>query len=605
MRRWGLYMNKSTALMLRATTCHKEGRFDEAEKLYCDVIGIAPKNVDAHRLLGALYLQTKRAEQAVASLKRALQYDPNRVDVLNNLGTALAFSGQIQEAVPYFRNAVKVQPDYIEGINNLANSLRDTGKRDEAATCYADILRRDPKHLNALSHLGDILRGAGKLDEAIHYYQKAAALIPDNFRLFNNLGNLLREAGRPAEAIASYETALKLNANCVEAYINMGAAQRDLDKTEDAKASYETALKLKPDSAEAHINYGALHQDSNDKAAAEQHYQEALRLNPNSVDAQWNRALIELARGNYREGWKLHEVGLGHNEKRGPSPFQNRRWQGEPLEGKRLLIWSEQGLGDSLQFIRYAEDVKKQGAHVMVLCPASLSGILATNPYVDEVRLVAHDADFDFHIPMMSLPFMFNTAVETIPAKTPYLFVTPEYRKKWATRLANHDGFKVGLVWAGNPRKGKINLTQVDKRRSMELRQMLPLLDIAANEIPSLQFFSLQMDEAAKQIEELGLHSRIINPMPDVQDFMDTAAIMEKLDLLISVDTSVVHLAGAMGKPVWVLSRHDACWRWLENREASPWYPSARVFGQPQMNDWDSVIAKVRQALAEKVSGQH
>ena len=594
-------MNKTDQLMMRATAYHKEGQLGEAAKLYTDVIALMPKHIDALRLLGALYLQTQQADEAITTLQSARKLAPTRWDILNNLGTALAFKQRFAEAADAYRQAVKVKPDYTEALNNLGNALRDLGQSDEAIQCYSKVLQQDPKHLPALANLGTLLRAAGRFDDAIQHYQKAAILFPNDFRIFNNLGNLLRESGRAAESIAHYERALQLNPNCVDAYINLGTAQRDLNKVDEAKASLDEALRLKPDSAEAHINYGALHQDSNDKAAAQAHYEKALNTMPDSVDAQWNTALIKLAQGDYSEGWRLHEVGLGHDGKRGPATFHGRRWQGEPLNGKRLLIWSEQGLGDSLQFIRYAEQCKAQGAHVMVLCPASLQRVLATNAHIDEVLIKAREEDYDYHVPMMSLPFMFGTMVDSIPAKTPYLHVSAEYRDKWAAKLPDSDAFKVGLVWAGNPRKGQVNLTQVDKRRSMALSHLMPLLDLT-QEAPSLQFYNLQMDEAAKQIDELGLKDKFINPMPHVSDFMDTAAIMDRLDLIISVDTSVVHLAGAMNKPVWVLSRHDACWRWLENREQSPWYPSARVFGQPSPGDWASVVEKVRQELLKQAS---
>jgi tetratricopeptide (TPR) repeat protein len=589
-------MKNVAQLMETATAQHRAGKLAEAERVYNEILQIDQSHTGALGLLGALYIQLGQFGRAVTTLERALEADPSNPDTLNNLGCLWMRQNRPDAAKANFEKAVRAKPDYPQAHYNLGNVLRSQGKADDAIKQYETALRLQPQYPEALFQLGQTLREQGRLDDAIAVYEKALMQEPNHPRLLNHLGNLLREKGEPQGAIVRYDHALRLKPDYPEALVNYGTALHDVGKTDEAMEKYEDALRFAPHVPNVHINIGTLLHDLGRMQDAIARYDNALRFQPDNVDAHWNKAIAYLALGNYREGWQLYESGLNFKGKRGKLPFQAKRWDGRPFQDKRLLIWSEQGLGDSLQFIRYAKLCKARGGKVIVMCPPPLVRILKTNPFVDEVVTSAVDADFDFQASLMSLPYIFGTTLETIPADIPYLSVTKDAAEKWAKHFEGVDGFKIGLVWAGSPREGDALSALIDKRRSLNLSQLTPLLDTKG-----ARFYSLQLGKPAAQIAELGLQDKITDFTGDIADFMDTAAIIDCLGLVISVDTSVVHLAGAFGKPVWVLSRFDACWRWLQNRESNPWYPETRIFGQPKPGDWNSVIEKVRAALTQRV----
>ncbi len=629
-------MNKAANLLQTAIAHHKAQRFEDAEKAYLKLLDGGFAGPDGLRLLGALYLQTGQKALAAEFLEKAARLLPKDPETLTNLGIALSGLKRRDEAVSRFKQALTHRADYIPALRNLASLCYEIGHIDEAEAAYGHISQINP--LEATSHFdyGNSLLSAGKTSDAIKEYERALSLKPDflsaiinlgiaygmagkndlsqlwlvraqelfekalkadpdNTVAMNNLGNILRQQGKALEAEAYYRKALAIRPDYVEATINLSTALRDLGRLDDAIETCRRALRLKPNSAEARINLGTLLQEKSLHAEAIVLFDEALRLNPSSIDAKWNKSLSLLALGKYKEGWPLHEVGLGVPHMRG-NYDPERRWNGEDLTGKRILLESEQGLGDTMQFVRYAELCKARGASVFVSCQPSLRRLLSNCPFIDAAPENAERKDFDFHIPTMSLPFAFGTGLDSIPAKVPYLFASANARAKWAKRFAKIKGFKVGLVWAGNPREKIIAAHLTDNRRSVDLETLHPLLNLKG-----VKFFSLQKGPKAKQIALGNFEKRIADWTDDIEDFDDTAAIVERLDLVISVDTSVAHLAGGMGKPVWILSRFDACWRWLQNRPESPWYPTARVFGQKTPGEWAEVVKNVKKALEEEI----
>jgi len=605
---------------------HQAGRFAEAEQNYLQVVAADKRHFDALRLLGGLYLQTNRNDRAAEFLERAVKLNPKDAEILNNLGVALRGMGKPDEAAARYEEALRLQPNYAQALNNLGsiylengrpekaaelikkslqldidnaqshfnmgNALRELRHYEESLKAYEYALRLQPNYSDAATNMGLSLGELGRKQEALAWHEKAVQLDTLNHRALNNLGNTLRESGKAEEAITYFLRALQAKADYEIAHINLGTVYRDLGKFDLTAEQYDKALQLKPDSADALINYGTLMLDLNRHEDALERYDAALKIKPTSSDAQWSKAITLLALGDYEEGWRLHEAGFGNPRARGIIPYKTPTWHGESLEGKRLLLWPEQGLGDSLQFIRYAELCKQRGAAVISLCPAPLTRLFKTCPFIDEVTEgPVADSAYDYQISLMSLPHVFGTRLETIPSG-PYLLVDEATRTKWAPRFAEKRKPRVGLVWSGSPREHQHNAHMIDKRRSMSLAMLKPLFDFGG-----IDFYNLQLGKAREQIAECGLQDRIIDYMGDVRDFLDTAGIVENLDLVISVDTSVVHLAGGLGKPVWVLSRFDACWRWLRNRETSPWYPSARVFGQDAPGAWQPVVDAVTAAL--------
>jgi hypothetical protein len=392
--------------------------------------------------------------------------------------------------------------------------------------------------------------------------------------------------GDAAGALACSREALALDPHSAAALTNLGTLMWLKGDVAEAEQRYLAARALAPEEVGVLLNLAALRNDAGDLDASIEWIDKAASLQPENAEVVWRRSLIELARGDYTNGWKHYEAGLGHPALRGEGPgFKTPAWDGSPCD--RLLIWHEQGLGDTVQFIRYAELCKTRARTVQVLCPQALTALMKQCPFVDDAVESIRLRDFDQHVSVMSLPNLFGTTLTSVPTPIPYLCADDESVAGWRKRM--HGGRpKVGLVWAGHARKA-LRFNIIDEQRSIALGQMQPWLDLAG-----IEFYSLQKGEAAQQARG----RNIVDLMDDVGHFADTAAVIANLDLVISVDTAVAHVAGAMGKPVWVLSRFDACWRWLRNRTDSPWYPSARVFGQTQRGDWTDVVMRIRDELS-------
>ena len=438
------------------------------------------------------------------------------------------------------------------------------GRFAEAEAAYRDVLAADADNIDALHFLGVLAYQSGRFEAAAASISRALSLNASNPAAQSNLGNVLGAQGRLAEAVECYRRALALSPDFIDAYINLGNALKGIGDPAGAEDAFGRALALKPDHAPTRFNYGLLKLLSGDYEAGLPLFESRLEegaLPPN----HWQLLRARVAR-------------------LGGIP----RWRGESLAGRALLAWSDQGLGDGIMAARYLPLAKERGARrVTVECEPELARLLRTVPGVDEVLATGGPpAKADFQIPLMSLPLAFGTRVETIPRKVPYLFVPEELRRAWAGRLAETRGFRVGLVWAG----GKV--FSRDAMRSVRLAQFAPLFGSGAT------FVSLQKGEEARQLAHANL--RMLDAMDECRDLLDTAALIDRLDLVISVDTSVAHLAGALGKRVWLLNRFESEWRWMLEREDSPWYPSMRIFRQHRGAGWDEVVARMAAALREK-----
>jgi hypothetical protein len=387
-------------------------------------------------------------------------------------------------------------------------------------------------------------------------------------------------------ALASCRRALALDPSSVPALANSGTIMWLNGDLAEAERLYVKAHELDPAHVGVMLNIATLRNEEGDLERSLEWIEKAEATRPRRPEVLWRRALIELAMGDYANGWAHYEAGLGHEDMRGKGPgFNTLAWQGTPC--RRLLIWHEQGLGDTIQFVRYAKLCKERAESVLVLCPAELVSLLKRCPFVDDASDAVRPGDFDQQISIMSLPHRFKTTLDTVPAPIPYLFADEALAAAWGRRMLR-GGLRVGLVWSGNVRRNHLRFQVIDRNRRLSLEAMQPWLDL-----PGITFYSLQKGEPGREAEG----RNIVNLMDDVGDFADTAAIIANLDLVVSADTSVAHVAGAMGKPVWVLSRLDACWRWLRNRPDSPWYPTARVFGKTERESWRSVIDAVKHEL--------
>jgi tetratricopeptide (TPR) repeat protein len=514
---------------------------------------------------------------------------PDRAVVASLFGRALEHhrAGRTEQAERLYAEALALDPGHLEALNNRGAALRRLGRRVEALASYDRALALDPAGAETHYNRGNVLHDLRRYDEALQSYERALAINPNYAEALLNRGNALRDLGRYAEALASYDKVIELRPDVAAAWNCRGIALQRLGRDPEALDSYDRALALDPNFAEAHSNRGYALKALNRHREAIASYRVAQRLDPDNADANWNEALALLSLGDFERGWKQYEWRwktpdqAPHRRK-----FEAGLWLGDSdPAGKTILLHAEQGLGDSIQFIRYAPLLARRGATVIAEVQAPFRALAAGVAGVTSA-FCRGDAlpGFDLHCPILSLPLAFRTTLASIPAEVPYLRVPENRAAHWAGRLPA--GRRVGLVWSGAPRHRN------DHHRSVGLTRLAPLLDV-----PGLRFVSLQRDVRPGDAEVIQARPDLVHFGAELRDLADTAALMAGLDLVISVDTAAAHLAGALARPVWVLLPFSADFRWLVGRADSPWYPTARLFRQPRLGDWDSVIEAVRRAL--------
>ncbi len=452
------------------------------------------------------------------------------------------------------------------------------------------ILEWDPAVGEAWFVLGVASQLLGKVADSVTYYRNSVKLAPGNAEAWNNLGASLSNLRRPEEAEPCLRRALELEPGYPQAHNNLGNALQAQGRFDEALESYHRALQFKPDYSEVYDHVGLVLQCQGRLNEAVVWFTQALERAPEAGAIHMNFALNCLQRGDFARGWTEYEWRFRCRE----HPVLDQgipAWDGSALDGRRVLLWAEQGLGDTIQFIRYAPEVAERGAQVIVSCPRPLERLLATCPGVSEVVPEGTiRTDFACQAPLMSLPRIFGTAVDTIPSHVPYLAADPELTAQWRDELVGRDGFKVGIAWQGNPDHKK------DRHRSFPLARFEPLAGL-----PGVRLFSLQKGPGIKQLEELSGRFLVTDLGSRLGDFSDTAALVQNLDLVITPDTSLAHLAGALGVPVWVPIPFASDWRWLLERDDTPWYPTMRLYRQRRWGDWDEVFTRMTRELCEGV----
>jgi tetratricopeptide (TPR) repeat protein len=576
----------------QALDFHRQGQLAQAEKLYTEVLAVRSDYFEALHMLGLIKLARGELAAALRLMSSAMQARPKSPEVLINYGLVLSALGRNEEALAIFEQVLAIKKRSVEAQNNRGAVLEKLGRDGEALESFQCALSIKPNSADALYNQGSVLRKIGRYEEALKSFDRALAIKPDYAQAHNNRGSALEALGRTAEALASYDRALALAPDFVEALNNRGNALQKLDRHDDALACYERALAINPVNAELHYNRGnalaALGRHRNALASCAQ----AITVNPDYVNAHWNEALLRLRLGDYPGGLKKYEWrwkrGEGAKKKRN---FTQALWLGEtPLAGRTILVHAEQGFGDTIQFARYAAILAKQGAQVILEVQPPLKALLAN--IGGGVRVIGSGEEipsFDLHCPLLSLPLALRTELGTIPSDTPYLVAPADRVERWNDRLPPRRGLRVGMAWSGSATHAD------DRNRSIALGQLISLFDA-----PGIQFISLQKELRDDDAQLLAGDPRMADLREHLGDYSDTAALVAQLDLVISVDTSVAHLAGALGKPVWILLPFCPDWRWLLDRDDSPWYPSARLFRQPRIGDWESVIGQVGRELARR-----
>lgn len=551
-------MHNPKLLFVAGTARLQLGQHDKGIELVRRSIALNPANPEAHNNLGNAFRELKQLEEAQSSYEQALAFKPNYAVAYNNLGGVLMDLKRPDKALANFEKAVSIAAEYAEAYSNMSKALMDLGRIDEALASAERAVSINPGYTDAYNNMGNILRALKRPEEALASYQKAISIKPDDAMAHSNMALALKDLGRFDEALAYSEKAVSIQPDYAAAYSNMGNTLRDLMRLDEAMASYQKAVSIDPDYTEAH----------------------------------WNISRLLLLRGRYVDGWKLFEWRLRKEDtKDNYYDFLQPSWRGEKdIAGKTLLVHTEQGYGDVIQFCRYLPQIETLGAKIVFEAPHMLLPFISTLNC--PMTLVAKgDAlpQFDAYCPVMSLPYAFQTTVETVPSQTPYLSCDETRVQAWRAKLGDTDRMRIGLVWFGS--EAHVN----DANRSIRLEELLSLFDLP------VEWHSLQKEYRAHDLALLERHTEIKQHQDDLHDFADTAALIECLDLVISVDTSVAHVAGAIGKPVWILLPHIPDYRWMLDREDTPWYPGARLFRQPEAGDWPSVVGKVAQQLRELI----
>ena len=573
-----------------ALALHQRGKLSQAEEIYCAVLERDRDNLDALQLLGAIAALRRQHVVALEYLDRALALKPDFAEAHNNRGTALHELKRLDEALAAYDRAIALKPDYAEAHNNRGLALKELKRPNEALAAYDRALALNPCFAEAHNNRGIALKELKRLDEAMASYDRALALRPDYVLAHNNRGIALQELKQLDEALAAYDRALALKPDHVLAHNNRGTALKELKRLDEAMAAYDRALALKPDYAEAHNNRGVALKELKRLNEAMAAYDRALALKPDYAEAHTNEGLLRLLMGDFDTGWRQYEWRwLQKDRTDQPRDYSEPLWLGDAkLQGKRILLYAEQGLGDSIQFCRYAERVAALGAHVILDVPRSLAPLLRElNGVAELIDRGSTPPPFDFHCPLLSLPLAFKTRPDTITG-APYLAAAPKRVAAWHKALGRSAQARVGIAWSGRAEHDN------DRNRS------IPLLDFEPTLVQGIDYVCLQKEIRSEDRTVLAKHPEIRLVEKHLRDFGDTAALVECMDLVITVDTSVAHLAGALGKEVWILLSFVPDWRWLLDRVDSPWYDSAMLFRQPAIGDWASVFRAVRQRLAAR-----
>ncbi len=567
------------------------GMIGEATASYEQAVRLQPNAAVAHYNLGTLYQLANQPDRALAAYQRTIQLSGEFAAAWHAMGTIRESQGQVDEARRCYQQAMAAQPQWDQGYLALGQLEKRLGNLPAAAAAFAAATAADPQNAVAQFQLANINQLERDLPAAIESYRQAIELKPDYTEAYCNLGNALREAGRLVEARAALDAALEQQPLLTPAISNLGVVLQDSGDLAGAQRLFEKAALLEPERAEFQFNLGTVLKDQGRPREAIEQYERALHVQPDYAQAVCSRGMALLSLGEFAAGWRDYERRVEcpqFDTLRFPQPL----WRGEPLGGRTLLIHCEQGLGDTLQFIRYLKQVRARAGEGTVvvaaqqillplLAQAGVAGLTAK-----ELPLPA----FDLQVPLLSLPHVFGTTLENVPAEVPYLTADAQRVAAWRARLADYEALRVGIAW-----QGRVNF-RGDRFRSIPLAQFAPLASV-----PGVQLFSLQKGPGSEQLPAVAASLAVVDLASELDlsggAFLDTAAAMQALDLVVTSDTAIAHLAGALGVPVWLALSYAPDWRWMLERDDTPWYPTMRLFRQHTLGDWPPVFARMAAEL--------
>ena len=585
-------------LMIKALRIHSLGKISKAAKYYqyCIEQGLNDPRVFSN--YGVILKDLGKYPEAELSTRKAIELNPDYINAHLNLGNILRDLGKFKEAELSTRKAIELNPDYAEAHLNLGNILRDLGKFKEAELSTRKAIELNPDYAKAHLNLGNILRDLGKFKEAELSTRKAIELNPDYAKAHYNLGLLLIDMGQLLEAKLSTSKAIELNPDYAEAHLNLGSILKDLDKLEEAELSTRKAIEVRPDYVEAHTNLGTLLKNLGKLKEAKTSFQKAIELKPDFAEASWNLALLELLTGDYKNGLENYEF-----RSKTKSPIKpHGKAKIKPVDSQKinkeenLLVVSEQGLGDTLQYMRYIPYLRSQGLSVLFSAQKKLHSLIRSSN-IDNQPLTpeeAYNVSEGQWIPLLSLPRYLKVSPEKPIISEPYIFTTNELKKKWKDILSRDKKLIIGINWQGNP-----EIEHTYQGRSLPLEKFSTLN--INNEITML---SLQKGFGSEQLEYCSFKNKFVECQSQIDstwDFLENAAIIENCDLIITCDTSIAHLAGGMGKKVWLLLKDIPYWTWGLEGESTFWYPTMRLFRQKKRYDWNEVMERVASVLKKEM----
>jgi tetratricopeptide (TPR) repeat protein len=600
------------ALHHRGIVCARQGRLAEAAKQFREALCLKPGHVDIQVSLGLALLHQGRYGEAARLLQAALQAQPAHPQAQTHLreavaqkayaeGVASLEQGRLEQAAIHLEEALRHRREFPEAYNDLGRVRSRQGNLDDAIACYKQAVGLRPDFAEALTNLSLALRDQKRPLEAEECSRAAIRIRPDLAAAHNALGLALQSQDRLEEAVASYQRAVQLRPGYATAVGNLALACSWRGELDQALTLSQEVAHLRPDAA-AHAALGLVHERRGEFDAALASYERALQLDPNCPDAHKGRATVCLLHGDLERGWGEYEWRWKCAAPLAPlvlpQSLPQPPWDGSPLAGRTILLYAEQGLGDTLQFIRYAPLLRERGAHIIVVCQKALVRLLSGCPGMDQV-LTEGDLlpAFDVHASLMSLPRLCGTTLATIPANVPYLSADPDLVEMWGRELKTLGGFKIGINWQGS------KAFAMDCDRSVPLQEFAPLAAV-----PGVQLVSLQYGPASEELRSVAREWPITDLGGRLDEMagplMDRAAVMKNLDLVVTSCTSIPHLAGGLGVPVCVALGKVACWRWLRDREDSAWYPTMRLFRQERRGEWGPVFQRIVEAVAERMSGE-
>ncbi len=570
------------------------GRHLDAQLCCRQALALDPSHADTLHLMGLLSFHAKQNDHALEWISRAIGQQP-KTDYLTSLGNVLANLGRHEEALKAFDKAVQLNPLDADLWRNLGNALVDVERPADAILSFQHALKLNPRHWDAASKAGHLLHERERLEEALACFNLCDELQPNDFQTLHWRALVLRKLKRPEEALADNKRALALDPANADTLCNIGNALRTLGRNEEALSWFDRSLELQPNSRAILTNKAIALVDLRRFDEAFAAYRRAIAIEPGHPVPVWNLALLQMLTGDFEAGWAGREARWRIPELSSHYPkFSQPMWLGnEPIDGKTILINFDEGLGDTIHFARYVPMVAERGARVILVVQdalhpllSSLKGVSLCLPLSTSERPA-----FDMYCPVSSLPLAFGTTLQTIPSQTPYLPAPAQTLvRAWEERLGPRNRLRVGLVWSGNPKHDN------DHNRSIPLRLMAQILDVDAS------FVSLQKDLRPDDSATLVKHPEIVDLTAHLTDFAETAALVSCLDLVITVDTSIAHLAGALGRPTWILLPYTPDYRWLLDRDDSPWYPTMRLFRQSETREYAGVLERVRTELLAMIS---